>query len=157
VNNPASNEKMIGLLVFSLDQFLYALPLSFVQRVFRAAEITPLPGAPEVILGVLNIHGEIAPVFNLRKRFGLKDKDIELSDQMIFVKTANRKAVLICDQTLSLIERPEQEILEAADIVLQVKYLEGVIKLPDGLVLIHNPDHFLFHEEEQTLDALLEQ
>jgi len=50
------------LVVFNLDDRRFAMPLSAVVRVERIVAITPLPRAPEIVLGVVNMHGQIIPV-----------------------------------------------------------------------------------------------
>ena len=57
------------IVVFALDEPRYALPLSAVERVVRAVEITPLPKAPEIVLGVINMQGQVVPAVDIRKRF----------------------------------------------------------------------------------------
>jgi purine-binding chemotaxis protein CheW len=48
-----------------------------VERIVRVVEVTPLPKAPEIVLGVVNVQGQIIPVINIRKRFstGLKSHE----------------------------------------------------------------------------------
>ena len=53
------------LVIFTLDAQLYALPLASVQRVLHMVEVTPLPNAPEVVLGVIDLHGNIIPVMSM--------------------------------------------------------------------------------------------
>ncbi len=71
------------LVTFTLDGQPYALPLASVQQVVRMVEVVPLPKAPEIVLGVINLHGKIVPVLNLRKRFGLQDGEASLSDHLL--------------------------------------------------------------------------
>ncbi len=59
------------ILVFTLDEFSYALPLGNVLRVIHAIAIRNLPQSPEIISGIINVQGQIIPVINIRKRFGL--------------------------------------------------------------------------------------
>ncbi len=47
---------------FFLDDRRFAVPLSTVMRVERIVAITPLPKAPDIVLGVINMHGQIIPV-----------------------------------------------------------------------------------------------
>jgi purine-binding chemotaxis protein CheW len=57
--------------VFSLEDQRYALALAAVLKVIRAVELTYLPEAPENLVGLLNLRGEIVPVLNIRARFNL--------------------------------------------------------------------------------------
>ena len=54
-------------------------------------------------------------------------------------------------------ENPEQETVPARDILPDTDYIDGVVKLKDGLVLIHNLDRFLSLEEATALDQALEE
>src|SRR5687767_1730159 len=74
---------MQHLVIFILDDQRYALPLSAVERVVRAVEVTPVPQGPKGIVGVINVEGEVVPVVNTRRKFGLPERGIETSDQFV--------------------------------------------------------------------------
>src|SRR5712675_257312 len=76
----AKNVMSNQLVVFALDAQHYALPLTGVQRVVRMVEVTPLPKAPEIVLGVIDVKGHIIPVMSIRNRFGLPEPETNLSD-----------------------------------------------------------------------------
>jgi len=82
---------MTALLALSVDDRRYALPLSAVERIVRIVEVTPLPSAPEIVAGVVNVHGRVIPVVDLRKRFTLREPVIALSDQLIVAHTSDRR------------------------------------------------------------------
>ena len=144
-----------SILVFNLDEHRYALRLSVVERIVRVVDITPLPQAPEIVLGVINIRGRVIPVVNLRKRFSLPDRDIDLSDQLIIAHTAKRAVALMVDAVLDVRERGEENTTAANRILPDLAYIEGVMKLEDGLILIHNLDTLLSLEEEKTLEQAM--
>ena len=92
------------LVVFTLDDQKYALYLPVVVRVVSAVEVTPLPKAPDIVLGVINIQGKVIPVANIRKRFGLPERQIELSDQFIIANTSKSTVVLVAYTVSGVIE-----------------------------------------------------
>ena len=69
------------MVVFALDEPRYALLLSAVEKVVRAVEITPLPKAPEIVVGVINAQGRILPVLDIRKRFRLPAREMKPDDR----------------------------------------------------------------------------
>lgn len=144
------------LMVFSLDEQRYALALAAVEKVVRAVEITRLPKAPDIVLGIVNVQGRVIPVINVRRRFRLPEREMALTDQIVIAHTARRPVALVVDAVTGVLEYPEQEAVEARDILPDVEYVEGVVKLKDGLILIHNLDQFLSLEEETSLDRALE-
>ncbi len=144
-----------NLVLFTLDEQLYALHLSAVTRVVRTVEITPLPKAPEIIRGVVNVQGQVIPVVDIRKRFRLPEREQELNDQLIIASTARRSVALVVDTVDGVIEHSGQEMIPPEKILPTTEYIEGVIKLEDGLVLIHDLDTFLSLEEDKELDTAL--
>ena len=78
------------LLIFEQAGQLYALPSSIVKEVLRAFSATPLPNAPPMVEGLLNVRGEIIPLVNLRRRMGLPERPLSLTDHFIVAHDGNR-------------------------------------------------------------------
>ena len=142
-------------IVFSLGNQRYALPLSAVDRVVRMVAITPLPKAPDIVLGVVNLQGRVIPVINMRRRFSLPEKAIALSDQLIVAHTSRRSVALVADAVHDVIADSSQGLMETENILPGIEYVDGVIKLEDGLILIHDLEKFLSLKEESALDRAL--
>ena len=144
------------LIVFALDRQRYALQLSMVDRVVRMVAITPLPKVPDIVLGVVNVQGRIIPVINMRRRFSLPEREIVLTDQLVVAHTSRRTVALVADAVLDVIASPAQSLIETEDILPKIEYVDGVIKLANGMIFIHDLDSFLSLEEENSLDQVLE-
>ncbi len=143
------------LVVFTLDEQRYALYLPVVERVVSAVEVTPLPKTPDIVLGVINIQGKVIPVVNIRKRFGLPEREIDLSDQFVIANTPRRTIALVVDTVNGVIEPAREKLISSENITPGLEHVDGVIKLEDGLILIHDLDRFLSLEEEKKLDNAL--
>jgi purine-binding chemotaxis protein CheW len=143
------------LVVFNLDAQCYALPLRAVERVIRTVEVTPLPKAPDIVLGVIDMQGSIVPVLSMRKRFGFVEPETSLSDQFLVAKTKNRKVALVVNSVRGVIERWSEEITSAKDIVSGADYVEGITRLEEDILLIHDLDRFFSTDEERQLNGLL--
>ncbi len=144
------------LFAFAVEGQRYALYLSAVEKIVRAVEVTPLPKAPEIVSGLINMHGQVIPVLNIRRRFRLPEREIGASDQFIIARTSKRTVALCADDVSGVIEHPEQEVTRAQEILPHMEYVEGVMKLDDGIVLIHDLDTFLSLEEENKLDKAVD-
>jgi purine-binding chemotaxis protein CheW len=143
------------LIVFALAHQRYGLPLPVVDRVVRMVAVTPLPKSPDIVSGVINFQGQVIPVINMRRRFGLPEREFALSDQLVVAHTSRRPVALVADAVLDVMASSTQTLIEAESILPNVEYVEGVVKLPDGLILIHDLDKFLSLEEESSLDHAL--
>lgn len=144
------------LVVFTLGDRRYGLPLFAVDRIVRVVDVTSLPKAPDIVLGVVNVQGRVIPVINVRRRFRLPEREITLSDQMLIARTTRRPVALMVDSVTGVLEYSEQEAVAAQDVLPELQYVDGLVKLDDGLILIHNLDEFLSLEEEAVLDRALE-
>ena len=143
------------LVLFALDEQRYALDLASVERAVRVVDVTPLPKAPSIVLGIVNVKGDVVPVYDLRRRFRLPEREIDLADQLMIATTSRQIVALVVDSVDGVIEVAEEELAAADKILPEIEYVQGVVKLPDGLVLIHDLDRFLSPEEERILDEAL--
>lgn len=143
------------LVAFTLDEQCYGLRLETVERIVRVVEVTALPKAPEIVLGVINLQGQIVPVLDVRTRFGLPKRELNLTDQLLVAHTAKRTVAIGVDSVIGVVARPLLNITEAERIVPSLEYVEGVAKLRDGMLLIHDLDRFLALDEEKQLEDSL--
>jgi purine-binding chemotaxis protein CheW len=143
------------LVAFRLDDQTYALRLESVDRVVRMVEVTRLPHAPAVVIGVINVGGEIVPALDVRRRFRLRPYEPSLNSHLIIARTANRTVSLPVDSVVGLVEPSDGKITDTERIVPKTAYVEGVAKLDDGILFIHDLDRFLSLDEERQLADLL--
>lgn len=143
------------LVVFRLDQQRYALPLAVVERAVRAVAVTPLPKAPAIVLGAINVNGQVLPVLNVRRRFLLADREMTPDDCFLLARTARHTVALLVDEADGVLERSEDEVVLSSDIVPALEHFPGVVKLHDGLVLVHDLDRFLSLDEARALDMAM--
>lgn len=140
------------LLIFKLDNWQCALNISSVDRVYNAVAITPLPQSPDSVLGLIDVHGSVLPVANIRKRFHLPDKNLAASDQLIIAQTARRRIAIVVDSIPGVTECGEHDIISSGVIFPGLDYVEGVLQTKSGLVLVHDLDRFFSLEEECQLE-----
>jgi purine-binding chemotaxis protein CheW len=145
----------LEVLLFSLDEVRCALALDAVEKVVHSAEITPLPGAPEIVPGVVNVSGRIIPVMDTRKRFGLPERGLRLSDRFIIARTSLRPVALIVDSVTGIRMIEADEYAAAGKDLPSVPYIQGAARTDSGIIIIYDLDRFLSIEEEGALGASL--
>ncbi len=142
-------------LLFELAEQRFALALSDVSELTRACALQTLPKAPEVVLGVLNLRGEVLPVLDLRRRLGLAEKVLEPSDCFVFVHIAERHMALRVDRLLGIEELGITSVSEAPNLPPGLAYVSGVAPVADGVVFIYDLPQFLSSAEVLVLDRAL--
>lgn len=138
-------------LIFILEKKRYAISVSAVERICSVVNITPLPEGPDILQGIIKIKNLIVPVINVRKRLGIPDREMELSDHMIILRTEKFVLAMPVDEVTGLMELDIKDIEKKDNIFPGLKYIEGVIKSSPGIIIIHNPDEFLSPEEKENL------
>jgi purine-binding chemotaxis protein CheW len=146
------NTLISKIVLFSLEEPRYALYLSAVERIIRSVEITPLPEAPEIVLGVINVQGEIIPVIDIRKLFHLPNREINIEDQFIIAKTSKRLMVLSVDSVEGVSEIANYKVAGAKDALPFADYLSGVTIFENNIILINDLEKFLSLKEQKALD-----
>jgi purine-binding chemotaxis protein CheW len=146
-----SGAERVELLVFEVASHTYALVAADVLEIVRAVSIVPLPRAPQVVEGVVNVRGSVLPVLDIRKRFRLPPKRLAPSDHFILAHAGAYTVVLRADRVLDLRQVPAADIADAKQVLPHSEYVAGVVKLPGALVLLHDVRTFLSQGEAAAL------
>ena len=86
-------------------------------------------GWVSIILGVINVQGQIIPVFDIRKRFRLPERELRLSNQLIIAAASKRTVGIIVDTVTGVIEQAPDRTFAAEQIFPGLGYVAGVAKL----------------------------
>lgn len=142
------------VLVFEVGGQCYALGAGDVRELVRAVALTPLPRAPAVVEGVINLRGRPVPVLDVRRPFRLPSRSLEPTDHFIVVRTGDRLLALRVDRALDLV-RLGEAVEQGESLLPGVAYIARVTGFPRGLVLIHDLQAFLSATESEELAASL--
>lgn len=151
--------ELTTLCLFELAGVTYALPSAQVQEFVRMVAITPLPSAPSVIAGFINLRTEIIAVVNLRQRFNLPPEPAKLSDFLLIAQTPKRKIALWVDNALGVQKLKIKSITEPEKLTPHTRYLTGVIEAETDngsrVILVHDLTTLLTDAENNSLQQTL--
>ena len=151
----AAAHNVLRLVVVALDERWFALPLAAVERVVRMVDVTPLPGAPGVVCGVINVAGDVVAAVSIRKRLGLAQGALRSSDTLVLARTSRRRLALIVDSVTGVAECLQADVASTAEIAPGASHIEGILKTGEVLILIHDLEQFLSPDEEQSLERAM--
>jgi purine-binding chemotaxis protein CheW len=131
-----------NFILFGLAGTTYGLRTRDVQQMEMVEQITPVPNAPASVEGVVFLRGQMLPALNLRVRFGFEKAPYNLSTRLIVVRSGNRSVGLIVDTAREFVSIPKSAIQPPPKGIsnLSGKYLDGIAKLGDRIILILNID-----------------
>ena len=151
-----SARSTLQVVIFNLGNERYGVETSQVKEIIRAEEITAIPNAPEFIEGVINLRGQITTIVNLRKRFGMEPKPIDNDTRIIVFEHTGSTVGMMVDTVTEVKYLSKENIEELPNLITarsESKFLRGIGKLPDGLLILVDLDKVL-HGEEYELSAL---
>jgi purine-binding chemotaxis protein CheW len=125
-----------------------------VQEVLRVAEIAPVPGAPDYVLGIINLRGNVVTVIDMRNRFGLMSKDKDDASRVVIIETDGQIIGILVDSVAEVVELRVSEIETAPNVGNDEssKYIQGVTSIDNELLILVELNKFLSDEEAQEMD-----
>lgn len=149
------NGAALALVVFRLDGLRYGVPLASVQQVVPMLAISHLPEEPEIALGVINLRGQVIPVLDIRRRFGLPTREYTLNAQLLVVQTERRIVAFPVDEVQGVEEHRLDRVTPSQRVLPGLSQVVGIVSLENDLLFIHDVDAFLSLDEEQQLHIAL--
>lgn len=133
---PQATGGLLNVLEFRLAYENYAIELPFVQEVLPLKSLTPLPGTPPFIVGIINVRGQVFSVLDLRKIFELPEKGLSDFNKVIIVKYNGAEFGIIADAVIGISTILNADIQASLPTLTGVrqKYLKGITR--EHLVLL---------------------
>lgn len=141
------------LVVFSLYGEEFGIEITRVKEIIKPREITRLPHTPDFIEGVTNLRGEVIPVIDLKKRFGIGSSQTTEDNRIIIAEVDGNRVGFIVDAVTEVLRIPESAIDPPPRSVagLKAEYLQGIGKLENRLLIVLDVARILTSEEQIKL------
>lgn len=126
----------LAVVEFELAHERYAIESRYVREVFPLKELTPLPGAPAFIRGVIHFRGRMYAVLDLRKAFDLPDRGLTDLNKVLIVHGAGVDVGILADAIAGMRLVPLEDIQPTLPTLTGIRreFLRGVTA--DGLVVL---------------------
>lgn len=144
------------LVTFSLDDSRFALDAAVVRRVVRAVAVTPLPGAPAAVAGIVDLQGTVVPVVDTRAAFGLAPRRLRASDQLVIVTTSARTLALVVDAVGDVVDAEAGDVVPGAAVLDGLERAGGVLPTAQGIVLVRDVEDLLSAAGRAELGTAME-
>jgi purine-binding chemotaxis protein CheW len=154
--SPEGHGLILQLVVFEVAGNRCAFPLHTVERVAPMPAVHPVPGAPRVVLGAINLAGQVVPVVDLRRRLDLPARDYGLAARLLIVRTPRRTVAVPADDVIGVADVDPLAVAPAPVILPGLQQVTAIAALPGGLLFIHDLEALLLPAEEHELGLALE-
>ena len=148
---PVEPEARIQIIVFQMRGVLYGVDLHTVSEVIRDPEITRVPGLPDWVLGVTNLHGEITSVVDLSRFLDLGSPGSRRSSHMIVAQAADQRIGLMVDDVELIYSFPLEQVLSPPFKVEPgiVPYLRGAVERDQEFIRLLDGERLLLGQQMQ--------
>ena len=126
--NVVDEDPMTQWVTFKLDGEKYGISVTQVREVLRNIEIAPVPGAPDFVLGIVNLRGNVVTVLDTRARFGLSAIDYNEESRIIIIEINDQIIGLLVDSIAEVVDILQSgiEVTPNAGSDESSKYIQGV-------------------------------
>lgn len=153
LDNEEENVPVQQWVTYLLENEIYGVNVIQVQEVLRIIEITPVPGAPNYVLGIINLRGSVVTVIDTRSRFGLMPKESDDFTRIIVVEINNNVIGMLVDSVSEVVYLHPSEIDTAPSFNSDdcSRFIQGVTNRENGLLILVDVNKLLVEEQSSDL------
>ncbi len=141
---------------FRLENETYGIDVMQVREVLRSSEISPVPGAPSYVLGIINLRGNVVTIIDTRARFGLAPRDVDDASRILILEAGDHVVGFLVDSVREVVELRASEIESPPDTGAgdAARFITGLSNRKDGLLILVDAARLLSEEEMAELANL---
>jgi purine-binding chemotaxis protein CheW len=145
----AVQDPILQWVTFRLDDETYGINVMQVQEVLRMTEIAPVPGAPDYVLGIINLRGNVVTVVDTRKRFSLPAKEPDDATRIVIIEADKHIVGILVDSVAEVVNLRASEIETAPNVGNDEgsKYIQGLFSREDGILILVDLNKLLNEDE----------
>jgi len=145
----AVEDPVVQWVTFRLDGETYGINVMQVQEVLRMTEIAPVPGAPDYVIGIINLRGNVVTVIETRKRFGLMSTEADDSTRIVIIESDNNIVGILVDSVAEVVNLRGSQIETAPNVGNEEssKYIQGVFSREEDILILVDLNKFLSDDE----------
>lgn len=149
------NDQVLQWVTYRLDEETYGINVMQVQEVLRYTEIAPVPGAPDYVLGIINLRGNVVTVIDTRSRFGLPPSDITDNTRIVIIESDEQVVGILVDSVAEVVYLRSSEIDSAPNVGTEesAKFIQGVSNRSGQLLILVDLNKLLSDEEWDELSG----
>jgi purine-binding chemotaxis protein CheW len=153
-SNP--NDEVLQWVTYRLDEETYGINVMQVQEVLRYTEIAPVPGAPDYVLGIINLRGNVVTVIDTRSRFGLPPTDITDNTRIVIIEADEQVLGILVDSVAEVVYLRSSEIDSAPNVGTEesAKFIQGVSNRSGQLLILVDLNKLLNDDEWDELGGI---
>lgn len=151
-----AEDPLLQWVTFRLDNETYGVNVMQVQEVLRMTEIAPVPGAPDYVLGIINLRGNVVTVIDTRKRFGLEPREVDDATRIVITEIEQQVIGMLVDAVAEVVDVRMSEIETAPSVGNDEssRFIQGVSSREGELLILVDLNKLLSADELREMKSL---
>jgi len=143
-----SHEPLIRWVTFFLGNEIYGVEVKCVREILKINNILPVPGAPDYVLGITNVRGNVVSVIDGRKRLNLELTKSTEKSRMIVLESENEFVAVVVDNVADIVDISESSLDSNPKVKSseESRYVTGVFSNNDDLIIALNAERLITNE-----------
>ncbi len=141
---------------FRLGSETYGIDVMQVREVLRGTEISPVPGAPSYVLGIINLRGNVVTIIDTRSRFGLPSQEMDDASRILILEAGDHVVGFLVDSVCEVAELRASEVESAPDTGAgdSARFILGLANRKEGLLILVDASKLLSDDELNELSSI---
>jgi purine-binding chemotaxis protein CheW len=144
------------MVVFELATEQYGVDISAIDGIIKMQAITRMPHAPAFLEGITNLRGTVVPVIDLRRRFGLEQREETNETRIIVAMLGEQKVGMVVD-AVSQVQHVSDESIEPPPPMSTTSdsaFIKGIAKIDGQLIILLDLDRVLSDNERESIASM---
>jgi purine-binding chemotaxis protein CheW len=144
------------VVIFKIENEEYAADIMQIEKILDYSKPVKIPETPSFIKGIIKYQDKILPIIDLKTKLHLSLNELNNDSKIIVVRNGNKYIGLIVDMVLEVIDISIENIEETPEIIRCIlnKYVSGLVKLNNRIVILLDTDKIVSIEEMIELNSL---
>lgn len=143
--------------IFKLGDDVYGMDIMNIKSIENPIAVEKVKKAPDNIIGMIDLRGDRLPVYSLRRKFGLEDKETDADTRLLITTSNNIPIAYEVDKMEEITVLADNEVLDQPSIFKSnnTSYMKAITKNNDRLIILMDEDGILAEDEKDKIGALL--
>ncbi len=142
--------------IFQIGDEVYGLNIMDVSTVEKHITTEKAANAPKNVKGIIHLRGEVIPVYSLRSKFGLEEREPDQDTRLITTNSNGMTIAYEVDKMLGIINLEQEQLNEVPPILMSknTTYVKQITNLEGKLIILLDHDGILCEEEQDDIKKI---
>ncbi len=149
-----TDDPILQYVTFILGNETFGINVMQVKEVLRYSDIAPVPGAPDYVLGIINLRGNVVTVIETSHRFGLPTTETSDNTRIVIIESEGHEIGILVEAVAEVVYLRQSEIETAPNVGNEdsSRFIQGVCNRGDELLILVDLNKLLAESEWSDLD-----